>query len=63
MNEALEAYGRITVTEFAETWPAVRTLLGKGGDRYIEMAMEKTPPATAAEFMKLMGAWLGIRRS
>ncbi|MFE7814483.1 amidase [Streptomyces sp. NPDC057433] len=63
LDEALEAYGRITVTEFAETWPVVRTLPGKGGDRYIEMAMEKTPPATASEFMKLMGAWLGIRRS
>ncbi|MBO8186478.1 amidase [Streptomyces spirodelae] len=63
LEEALETYGRITVTEFAETWPVVRTLLGEGGDRYVEMAMEKTPPATAAEFMKLMGAWLGIRRS
>ncbi|MBQ1160636.1 amidase [Streptomyces smyrnaeus] len=63
LEEALKTYGRITVTEFAETWPVVRTLLGEGGDRYIEMAMEKTPPATAAEFMQLMGAWLGIRRS
>ncbi|MER7706935.1 amidase [Kitasatospora sp. NPDC097605] len=63
LDEALEAYGRITVTEFAPAWPVVRTLLGEGGDRYIGMAMEKTPPATAAEFMKLMGSWLGIRRS
>ncbi|MFF9651208.1 amidase [Streptomyces sp. NPDC014622] len=63
LDEALEAYGRITVTEFAPTWPVVRTLLGAGGDRYIAMAMERTPPATAAEFMKLMGTWLGIRRS
>ncbi|MEU3653516.1 amidase [Streptomyces sp. NPDC032161] len=63
LDEALEVYGRITVTEFAPTWPVVRTLLGAGGDRYIAMAMERTPPATAAEFMKLMGTWLGIRRS
>lgn len=42
MDEALEAYGRITVTEFAPTWPVVRKLLGKGGDRYIGMAMERT---------------------
>ncbi|MGO4759790.1 amidase family protein, partial [Streptomyces sp. 2MCAF27] len=63
MDEALEAYGRITVTEFAPTWPAVRKLLGKGGDRYIEMAMERTPPASADEFMKLMGTWMTIRRS
>ncbi|MFJ1732797.1 amidase [Streptomyces sp. NPDC088254] len=63
LDEALEAYHRIVVTEFAPTWPAVRTLLGEGGDRYIGMTMEKTPPATAAEFMQLMGVWLGIRRS
>ncbi|MER5432328.1 amidase [Streptomyces sp. NPDC002588] len=63
LDEALEAYHRIVVTEFAPSWPMVRTLLGEGGDRYIEMTMEKTPPATAAEFMQLMGVWLGIRRS
>ncbi|MET9297092.1 amidase [Streptomyces sp. NPDC003077] len=63
LDEALEVYGRITVTEFAPTWPAVRTLLGEGGDRYIAMAMEKTPPASADEFMKLMGAWMNVRRS
>ncbi|MGY3678240.1 amidase [Streptomyces sp. TE33382] len=63
LDEALEAYGRITVTEFAPNWPAVRELLGKGGDRYIGMAMERTPPANADELMKLMGTWLNIRRS
>ncbi|MCM1949029.1 amidase [Streptomyces sp. G2] len=63
MDEALEAYGRITATEFAPSWPAVRGLLGEGGDRYLEMAMERTPPASAAEFMHLMGLWMNIRRS
>ncbi|WP_026219036.1 amidase [Embleya scabrispora] len=63
LDEALAAYGRITVTEFAPTWPMVRTLLGEGGDRYIAMAMEQTPPATADELVKLSGTWLNIRRS
>ncbi|WP_030755617.1 amidase [Streptomyces griseus] len=63
MDEALEAYGRITVTEFAPTWPVVRRLLGEGGDRYIERAMEQTPPASAEELVKLMGTWMGICRS
>ncbi|MFF4261639.1 amidase [Streptomyces virginiae] len=63
LDEALDAYGRITVTEFAPNWPVVRTLLGRGGDRYIAMMMERTPPASADEFMKLMGTWLNIRRS
>ncbi|MEV6570015.1 amidase [Streptomyces sp. NPDC051577] len=63
LDEALDAYGRIVVTEFAPTWPVVRGLLGEGGDRYIDMTMERTPPASAEEFMKLMGTWLNIRRS
>lgn len=63
LDEALEAYGRITVTEFAPSWPVVRTLLGPGGDRYIAAAMEQTPPATAAELTALTGTWLGVRRS
>ncbi|MFF0742812.1 amidase [Streptomyces sp. NPDC004111] len=63
LAEALEAYGRITLTEFAPTWPVVRTLLGEGGDRYIAMAMEQTRPADADELVKLWGSWLGIRRS
>lgn len=61
--EALDAYGRIAVTEFAPSRPVVRTLLGPGGDRYIAMMMERTPPASADELVGLMGRWLGIRRS
>ncbi|WP_234380517.1 amidase [Streptomyces sp. CMB-StM0423] len=63
LDEVLEAYGQLTVTEFAPAWPAVRTLLGEGGDRYIAMAMEQTPPATADELVKLMGTWMSLRRS
>lgn len=63
LDEALEAYGRITVTEFAAAWPVVRTLLGDGGDRYIDMAMGHTPPMSVDELMKLMGTWMNIRRS
>lgn len=62
-DEALEAYGRITLTELAPTWPAVRQPLGDGGDRYIQLALERTPPADGAELKRLMGSWLGIRRS
>lgn len=63
MDEALEAYGRIAVTEFAPTWPVVRTLLGEGGDRYVGMMMEKTSPVGAEELMRLLGTWMSIRRS
>ncbi|MEV7510980.1 amidase [Streptomyces sp. NPDC091201] len=63
LDEALDAYDRITVTEFAPAWPAVRGLLGEGGDRYMAMVMERTPPATSGELVALMGTWLNIRRS
>ncbi|MET9882080.1 amidase [Streptomyces sp. NPDC006430] len=63
MAETLDAYGRITASEFAPAWPTVRTLLGAGGDRYIGMMMERTPPASADELVRLMGTWLNIRRS
>jgi amidase len=63
LDEALEAYGRITVTEFAPSWPVVRGLLGDGGDRCIARAMERTPPVDAAGLVELMGTWLNIRRS
>ncbi|MFJ8160403.1 amidase [Streptomyces sp. NPDC096136] len=63
LDETLDAYDRITITEFAPTWPVVRTLLGEGGDRYIQSVMERTAPATADELVRLMGTWLGIRRS
>ncbi|MFD5191802.1 amidase [Streptomyces sp. NPDC058357] len=63
MDEALDAYDRITMTEFAPNWPAVRKLLGKGGDRFIGMTMERTPPVSADELMKVMGTWMNIRRS
>ncbi|MFJ3663012.1 amidase [Streptomyces sp. NPDC090119] len=63
LDEALEAYGRITMTEFAPAWPAVRALLGDGAARYVQMGMARTPPADAAELTRLMGTWLGIRRS
>ncbi|MFJ2862734.1 amidase [Kitasatospora sp. NPDC087314] len=63
IDETLDVCDRIVMTEFAPGWPAVRTLLGPGGDRYIDMTMARTPPATADELVQLMGSWLGIRRS
>ncbi|MEV6978752.1 amidase [Kitasatospora sp. NPDC093806] len=63
LDETLAAYELLTVTEFAPTWPAVRPLLGPGGDRYLAPVMERTRPATSAEFMTLMGTWLTLRRA
>ncbi|MFD8483928.1 amidase [Kitasatospora sp. NPDC059673] len=61
--EAFEAYQQLTNTEFAPAWPAVRQVLGEGGDRYIGFAMNKVPPVDAAGLIALLGTWTNIRRS
>ncbi|MEV7415002.1 amidase [Streptomyces sp. NPDC089919] len=63
LAETLEAYLRLTVTEFAPAWPVVRTLLGEGGDRYLAPVMDRVAPATAQELMGLAATRLGIRRA
>ncbi|MEU4116615.1 amidase [Kitasatospora sp. NPDC028055] len=63
LDEALDAYLRLTHTEFAPSWPAVRQLLGEGGDRFIELAMRSAPPVDAPGLIALMGTWMNIRRS
>ncbi|MFF4382994.1 amidase [Kitasatospora sp. NPDC001547] len=63
LDEALDAYLRLTNTEFAPSWPVVRQLLGEGGDRYIDLTMRVAPPTDAPGLIRLMGTWMGIRRS
>ncbi|MGW7448640.1 amidase [Kitasatospora sp. NPDC054795] len=63
MEEALDAYHRLAVTEFAPSWPVVRQLLGEGGDRYIELMMRGGRPVDAPGLIRLMSVWMSIRRS
>ncbi|RKT10966.1 amidase [Streptomyces sp. 1114.5] len=63
LDEALDTYHRLTNTEFAPNWPAVRQLLGPGGDRFIGFTMRTAPPADAAGLLRLLGTWMNIRRS
>ncbi|MFH0242051.1 amidase [Streptomyces sp. HK10] len=62
-DEALEAYGRMIMTEFVPTWPAVSGILGPGGHRYIEMSMAATPPVDLPEYLRLTGVRLAVRRA
>ncbi|MET8625282.1 amidase [Kitasatospora sp. NPDC004669] len=63
LDEAMDAYHRLAVTEFAPSWPAVRQLLGEGGDRFIELTMRSAPPVDGAGLIGLMGTWMNVRRS
>lgn len=62
LADALEVYGRMTCTEFATTWSAVKLLLGAEGHRYIEMGMATTGPVELTEYLRLTGVRLGIQR-
>lgn len=62
-DEALEAYGRMIMTEFGVAWPAVRRVLGEGGDRYIGMSMARTAPVGLPEYLRLAGVRLTVRRA
>lgn len=62
LDDALEVYGRMTLTEFAPSWPVVKPLLGEDGHRYIEMGMARRAPVEVTEYLRLTGVRLGIRR-
>ncbi|RKT57942.1 amidase [Saccharothrix australiensis] len=63
LDEALSAYGHLLMTEFAPAWPVVRTLLGEGGHRYIEHSMAKAAPVDVAEYLRLTGVVLAVKRA
>lgn len=61
-QDALDAYSSMVMTEFSGSWPVVRTLLGEGGHRYIEMSMDKHGPVDLSEYLRLTGVRLNIQR-
>lgn len=63
LEETIEAYGSLLMSEFAPSWPMVRRLLGEGGDRYIDRSMAKSRPVDLAEYQRLIGVRLGLRRA
>ncbi|MFT7836250.1 amidase family protein [Saccharothrix sp. BKS2] len=63
LDDALHAYGHLLMTEFAPSWPVVRTLLGAEGHRYLELSMAKAAPVDLPEYLRLTGVHLGVRRA
>ena len=62
LEDALDAYGRMILTEFALSWPAIKGLLTEEGRRYIELFMEQRPPADLGGYVQLTAARFGIQR-
>ena len=63
LEEALNAYGHMTQTEFSMAWPVVKTLLGEGGHRYIEYGMERAGPVDLPEYLRLTAVRLNLQRA
>ncbi|GAU67582.1 putative amidase [Streptomyces sp. NBRC 110611] len=63
LEEALDAYGRLVMTDYSLTWPMVRTLMPEDGCRFLEMSMERTPPVGLEGYVKLIGTRLGVQRA
>ncbi|WP_308416753.1 amidase family protein [Streptomyces sp. AJS327] len=63
LEETLEAYGQLVMTEFSGSWPRIRTCLDEEEHRYIEFGMARTAPVGLAEYLRLTGTRLSVRRA
>jgi amidase len=53
VSEITEAYGRMMMTEFCQNLPMLEELLGPGGRKYIEFAMEFQKPVDLPGYLEL----------
>jgi amidase len=60
--EILEAYGRMVMTEFRQSWPLLERLLGADGRRYLELAGQLRQPVDLAGYLGLTAARQGLQR-
>ena len=62
LQEALEAYRKLIMTEFSLSWPMLERLLSPDGRRYIEFGMALQAPVDLAEYVRLTAVRQGIQR-
>jgi amidase len=62
LQESLDAYSKLILTEFALVWPTLRRLLSPDGRRYIEFGMAQQAPVDLAEYVRLTAARQSIQR-
>ncbi|MDT0270791.1 amidase [Streptomyces sp. DSM 44915] len=63
LAETLDAYGHLIMTEFSLAWPHIGPVIPEGSRAYIEMSMARTRPVDLAEYLRLTGVRLGLRRA
>ena len=62
LQESLDAYGKLVLTEFGLVWPNLRKLLSPDGRRYIEFGMARQTPTDLSEYVRLTAVRQGIQR-
>ena len=62
LQESLDAYGKLVLTEFGLVWPNLRKLLSPDGRRYIEFGMARQTPIDLSEYVRLTAVRQGIQR-
>ncbi|GAA4029973.1 amidase family protein [Allokutzneria multivorans] len=61
-TDALTAYGKLISTEFGLSWPRIRPLLTEQSAQHMELSMERVPPSSLADYVRLTGDRHGIVR-
>ncbi|MBN2738080.1 MAG: DUF2239 family protein [Spirochaetales bacterium] len=62
VKEICDAYGKMIFTEFYQNLPVFQRLLGKDGQRYIELAMELQKPEDLHGYIQLAALRQGFQR-
>ncbi|WP_210407822.1 amidase [Allokutzneria sp. NRRL B-24872] len=61
-TDALTAYGKLISTEFGLSWPRIRPLLTEESARHMELSMERMPPSSLEDYVRVTGERHGIAR-
>jgi len=62
LSDAIEAYGKLIMTEFYQAWPMLQRLLAPDARRYIEFSMADCQPADLSEYLRFTSVYQGVRR-
>ncbi|RII09218.1 Acylamidase [Streptomyces sp. YIM 130001] len=63
LDEALEVYTGMVLTEFAGNWPAISALVGPDASRYINFDLDEHPPLDLPGYLGRAARHLTVRRA
>ncbi|MER7010215.1 amidase [Saccharopolyspora sp. NPDC000359] len=63
LDDALEVYTGMVLTEFAGNWPAISALVGPEASRYIDYDLDEHPPLDLAQYLQRSARLLTVRRA